>query len=108
MTAASLSLVPVMTSQQLASTKEDPTLVVDVEKPSLILEIFEKHDSPCSEKIQLELGEPCRSSEIALEEAAVPAPDESKILHGRKLFAAFVAMLLSVLLIALGALLYIK
>jgi hypothetical protein len=85
-----------MTSQSLASTK-DLTLVGDVEKPFLI------RDSPCSEKRQLEPGEPCRSSEIALEEAAAPAPDESKILYGRRLFVAFVAMLLSVLLIALGA-----
>jgi len=89
-----------MTSQSLASTKEDLTLVGDVEKPFLILE---RRDSPCSEKRQLEPGEPCRSSEIALEEAAAPAPDESKILYGRRLFVAFVAMLLSVLLIALGA-----
>lgn len=102
MTAASLRLVPIMTSQPPASTKEDPLLVGDVEKPSLILESFERHDSSCYEKIHLEPGGPCRSSEIALEEAAAPAPDESKILHGGRLFAAFVAMLLSVLLIALG------
>lgn len=43
------------------------------------------------------------ASEKALEKAPL-AYDESKILHGRKLFFAFVAMLLSVLLIALGAL----
>lgn len=42
------------------------------------------------------------ASEKALEK--VPqAYDESKILQGKKLFFAFVAMLLSVLLIALGA-----
>jgi hypothetical protein len=42
------------------------------------------------------------AAEKALEKAPEPY-DESKILHGRKLFFAFVAMLLSVLLIALGA-----
>ena len=40
-------------------------------------------------------------SEKALEDAT-PKYDESKILQGRKLALAFVAMLLSVLLIALG------
>jgi hypothetical protein len=55
------------------------------------------HDSAYLEK-----GEQSHSSEKALE-AAAPKYDESKILQGRKLLFAFVAMLLSVLLIALGA-----
>jgi hypothetical protein len=48
--------------------------------------------------------------DLALEvlENASPAYDESKILSGRKLFFAFIAMLLSVLLIALGVSLWMS
>jgi hypothetical protein len=53
---------------------------------------------------ELEKLSPGPVSEKALEAGAAPPTfDESKILQGRKLFFAFVAMLLSVLLIALGA-----
>jgi hypothetical protein len=59
-----------------------------------------KRRSTFSEQ-QIESKQADPVSEKALEEAS-PAYDESKILSGRKLFFAFVAMLLSVLLIALG------
>ena len=59
-----------------------------------------KRRSTFSEQ-QIESKQADPLSEKALEEAS-PAYDESKILSGRKLFFAFVAMLLSVLLIALG------
>jgi hypothetical protein len=83
------------------STKEDSTLEGNIAKPSSTYESsIKKRDSAYSAK-QSEAGEPC-PTEKALEEAA-PQYDESKILHGRRLFFAFVAMMLSVLLIALGA-----
>jgi hypothetical protein len=62
--------------------------------------------SPSSDKHapELEKSSPGPASEKALEAGTAPPTfDESKILQGRKLFFAFVAMLLSVLLIALGA-----
>jgi len=46
-------------------------------------------------------GKPSHVSEETLEEAP-PKPKESKVLEGRWLFFSFVAMLLSLLLIALG------
>jgi hypothetical protein len=83
------------------STKEGSTLEGNIAKPSSTYESsIKKGGSTCSEKTQ-ELGEPSSTTEKALEEAT-PDFDESKILHGRRLFFAFVAMLLSVLLIALG------
>jgi len=82
------------------STKEDSTLEGNIAKPSSTYESsIKKRDSTYSEKAQ-EPGEPSSTSSKALEEAT-PKYDESKILHGRRLFFAFVAMLLSVLLIAL-------
>jgi hypothetical protein len=88
-------------ASKTSSIKEDSTLEGNFAKPSSIYESsIKKRDSTCSEK-QPEVGEPS-PTEKALEEA-VPKYDESKILHGRRLFFAFVAMLLSVLLIALGA-----
>lgn len=64
---------------------------------------IEKRDSTSSEKPEEpeNLASQGVVSEKALE-AAPPKFDESKILEGRKLFLAFAAMLLSVLLIALG------
>ncbi|KIM88878.1 hypothetical protein PILCRDRAFT_243404 [Piloderma croceum F 1598] len=82
------------------STKEGSTLEGNIAKPSSTYESsVKKRDSAYSEKTQ-EPGGTSSTTEKALEEAA-PKFDESKILHGRRLFFAFVAMLLSVLLIAL-------
>jgi hypothetical protein len=77
------------------------TPIGNLNDATLASTIIEKANSTCLEK-QKEL-EVLPSSERALE-AVAPKYDESKILHGRRLFFAFLAMLLSVLLIALGAL----
>jgi hypothetical protein len=83
------------------STKEGSTLEGNIAKPSSTYESsIKKRDSTYSEKAQKPEGS-SSTSEKALEEAT-PKLDESKILQGRRLFFAFVAMLLSVLLIALG------
>ena len=93
-----------MDSTDPPSVREDSTLEGHIIKPSSIDESsIKKRDSVYSDKHT----EPARASGKALEEAA-PAVDESKILHGRKLVLAFVAMMLSVLLIALGSLSYIN
>lgn len=60
-------------------------------------------NQPESHTTTLDNKEPI--SEKGLEEAT-PKFDDSKILQGRKLALAFFAMLLSVLLIALGILMY--
>jgi hypothetical protein len=87
------------TTPEPPETRDQSTLEGHITKVSSTYErSIQKRDSTYSEK-QAEPGKP---SEKALEEAA-PNVDESKILQGRKLFFAFVAMLLSVLLIALGA-----
>lgn len=97
-------MAPSMTSKP-PSTKEGSTLEGNIAKPSSIYESsIKKRDSTYSEKGP-KTGGPSPTSEKALEEAA-PKHDESKILNGRRLFFAFVAMLLSVLLIALGAFSY--
>jgi len=89
------------TTPEPPSTKEESTLEGHVGKPSSIYESsIKKRDSTYSEKDAGTREGPI-TSEKALEEA-VPEVDESKILQGRRLVLAFVAMLLSVLLIALG------
>jgi len=90
------------TTPEPPSTKEESTLEGHVVgKPSSIYESsIKKRDSTYSGKDAGTREGPI-TSEKALEEA-VPEVDESKILQGRRLVLAFVAMLLSVLLIALG------
>jgi hypothetical protein len=69
-----------LTASKTSSTKDDTTL-----------DEKSRHDSTFLDT----------KAEKALEEAA-PALDESKILEGQRLVFAFIAMLLSVLLFALG------
>jgi hypothetical protein len=85
------------TTPEPPPTRDDSTLQDQTVDPtSTGRSIKDRHSA--SSEIKLEKALP---SEKTLE-AAPPAYDESKILHGKKLFFAFVAMLLSVLLIALG------
>ena len=80
------------TPSKLSSTKDDATLDGNIAK----------HSSAYQNRRNSAYLENEAKAEKDLEKE-IPAYDESKILEGRRLFFAFVAMLHSVLLFALGA-----
>lgn len=87
--------------------KEGSTVDGNIAKPSSTYESSIKKRSMYLEETQEQGGPlPGSDTEKALEETT-PKYDESKILHGQRLFFAFAAMMLSVLLIALGRLFFL-